>query len=369
VDYILRAKFGIFLMDERAEKFIASVKGSSGSKMCMSCRNVVGRLDPASVRLPFRHFSAPGLTDCEPQTAATFNADLEYLRAQHGVVTATTFNEMSQALGVTFDLHSLPYSDMRGCARIPETRFCDWMHNLCASGGVAQYQVNQFCLAVVASGLTLEMLDDFQQACRRPRSQTHLRKSFFKDRVVHSNTSHIKAFAGEILTVISVLRLFSDLVLAPIGAMAAHVSLLRLMSQMLEILLLGDGAVAHARLLQRISLQYHIEYLALMPQCVKPKLHYMHHTPDQIERHAANLSCFAPERKHQHKKQALNYIYRNMEVSLIVRNVDDMLRLAQQQDTFHPIRLQGNLKPLKVSDLLKTQFMLARRDVLPTAMT
>ena len=32
----IHAVFDRFLLDERAEKFIANVKGSSGSKMCMS---------------------------------------------------------------------------------------------------------------------------------------------------------------------------------------------------------------------------------------------------------------------------------------------------------------------------------------------
>ena len=359
-DRVLRAEFCVFLVDERAEKFITGAKGSSGSKMCLSCRNVVGRIDPASVRPPFRHFSIPGLDGCEPQTVATFNADLEYLRSQHGAVTATEFKGMQQALGIAFDLNSLPYSDMRGYARIPESRFCDWMHNLCASGGVVQYQVNQFCLALRTSGLSLQSLDDFQQRCRLPHCQSQLKKSFFKDRVATTDVAHIKAFAGEILSIICVLHLFSDIVLAPIGVMGAHVSLARLISRILQILRLGDGAVQHVAALQRLALQFHTEFLVAAPQCVKPKLHYMHHTGQQIARHAANLSCFAPERKHQANKQALNYIFRNMEVALAVRNVDSMLRLAQQAETFKPTRLDGTLKILKVTascfDLISRRF-------------
>jgi hypothetical protein len=364
-DYTLRAQFRIFLMDERAEKSIAGVKGSSGSKMCMSCRNVVGRIDPASVAPPFRHFSSPGLAGCDPQTIASFDADLEYLRGQHGAATNAQFNDMQQALGIAFDLDSLAYSDMRGCARIPDSRFCDWMHNLVASGGVAQYQVNQFVHAMATGGLPLQSLDDFQQRCRLPHCQSQLRKSFFKDRLAAGPKAHIKAFAGEMLSIICVLHLFSDLVLAPVAAIAEHASLLRLISKILQILQLGDRAVAHAATLQGLSLQYHTDYLALMPQCVKPKLHYMQHTAEQIERHGVNLSCFGPERKHQANKQALNFIFRHMEVALAVRNVDHMLRLAQQPDTFQPIRLQGTLKPHKVT--ARSFEIVSRRFGLPLA--
>ena len=57
--WILRAKFAVWLMDERAEKFLTSCKGSSGSKPCISCRNCVGRIDPADVSEGFMHFSKP----------------------------------------------------------------------------------------------------------------------------------------------------------------------------------------------------------------------------------------------------------------------------------------------------------------------
>lgn len=351
--YVLRASFGVFLVDERAEKAITSVKGSSGGKPCMSCRNVVGRIDAAAVTAPFRHFSVPGLAGCELQTTATFNADLDYLRAQHGVVHVPgqpSFKEMTQALGIAFDAHSLPYSDMRGCARIPETRYCDWMHNLCASGGVVQYQVNQFCLALETAGLSIEHLDEFQQACRAPHTNQKLRSTFFQDRVRRSPAGHIKAFASEILTVVVILELFCDLVLRPTGVMAEHVSLVRTMSMVLQILRMGDGAVRHARVLADLLLAYHTEFLALMPECCKPKLHYVHHTPGQIERHRVNLSCFGPERKHQMNKQALNYIYRHMEVALTRRNVDNMVGLAQEATTFQPIRLLGTLHRFKATD-------------------
>ena len=134
-DWILRADFSVFLLDERAEKFIAGVKGSSGTRMCMSCRNVVGRMSAEEVAAPFRHFSTPGLDGCDFHTYDTFCADLDHLQARCGAVTQTEFAEMQQALGITFDPNGLAFTDMRGYARIPESRFTDWMHTFCASGG------------------------------------------------------------------------------------------------------------------------------------------------------------------------------------------------------------------------------------------
>ena len=76
----------------------------------------------------------------------------------------------------------------------------------------------------------------------------------------------------------------------------------------------------------------------------------MNHTPQQIGKHRVNLSCFAPERKHQFNKQALDFIFRNMEVALVSRNADAMLRLAQQKSSFEPFRMCGNLREVKDTD-------------------
>ena len=56
----IKAGFGAFLLDERAEKFICCVKGSSGTKVCMSCQNVVARAHPDAVLgTGLRRFACP----------------------------------------------------------------------------------------------------------------------------------------------------------------------------------------------------------------------------------------------------------------------------------------------------------------------
>lgn len=349
-EWVLRANFAVFLFDERAEKFIYSVKGSSGSKMCVSCRNVVGRMDASDVVAPFRHFGVPGLGGCDFQTFDSFHADFDFLHAQKGVVPQARFEEMEQALGIKFCEHALPLTDMRGYARIPESRFTDWMHTLCASGGVVQYQVNQFCLALSDAGVPMERLDTFLDVIKVPWGNAKLKRSFFKDRVNRSTTAHIKAFAAEVLSAVVVLSLFSQLVLVPLGVMGEHVALIGVVAEMLDILQSGDRAVNHVARLQDLCLTYHTQYMALIPQCLKPKLHYMHHTPRQIGQHGKNLACFAPERKHQQNKQACNFIFRHMEVALAARNADEMLRLAQEEYTYVPIHPRGTLRVGKPCD-------------------
>ena len=58
------------------------------------------------------------------------------MKGKHGRVSKVKFSEMQQAFGITFDMHGLVYSDVEHIAKVPETRFCDWMHIMCASGRV-----------------------------------------------------------------------------------------------------------------------------------------------------------------------------------------------------------------------------------------
>jgi hypothetical protein len=43
--YLVRAQFAAILADEKAIKEVWSLKGSSGTKPCVCCKNVVGRMD------------------------------------------------------------------------------------------------------------------------------------------------------------------------------------------------------------------------------------------------------------------------------------------------------------------------------------
>lgn len=95
----LRAAFGAFLLDERAEQFIAGSKGASGTKLCMSCEKCVGRIHPDSAAEGFVHFTSPGPAGCRLHTYESWSANLDYLHDQHGQVTQARFKEMEQAFG------------------------------------------------------------------------------------------------------------------------------------------------------------------------------------------------------------------------------------------------------------------------------
>ena len=65
---------------------------------------------------------------------------------QHAAVVAGTlgignFKKQEQQLGYNYSPHGLLASDMAEAANLPDSIFMDWMHSLCSSGGMGQYEV------------------------------------------------------------------------------------------------------------------------------------------------------------------------------------------------------------------------------------
>ena len=105
------------------------------------------------------------------------------------------------------------------------------------------------------------------------------------------------------MSIVAILQLFCTIVLVPVGGLPQHVSLMQQAFEIVQLLRMGDAVVGHVDRLREVCLRYQTAFLDLMPSLVKPKMHYLHHTSQQVARHRINLSCFAPERKHQFNKQ------------------------------------------------------------------
>jgi hypothetical protein len=102
------------------------------------------------------------------------------LQTKRTTVTVTDFKFLEQCYGINYSDHGLLFDDhCRRVSNLQETMFWDWMHCIVASGGIGQYEVNQFVLKIVQSGVTLENLDTFVQQIKVPGSACKLDKRFF----------------------------------------------------------------------------------------------------------------------------------------------------------------------------------------------
>ena len=59
-------------------------------------------------------------------------------------------------------------------AQVPECICYDWMHNMCASGGVGAHNVNQFVRVVAQEGVALADITAFTQKSRTAQEQPQI---------------------------------------------------------------------------------------------------------------------------------------------------------------------------------------------------
>ena len=312
-EFVFKARFGCILADEKALKEAWSVKGASGTKMCLCCKNVVGRMEVERGGY-FVHYSWATPDDFDPHTDDSFEEMVELLVEANNTGTRAQLSDLCQAFGINFDMHALPFDeDLQGVVRPISGTCWDWMHILVASGGVFQYEANEFTRAIQGIGISLVEIDDFASNMKWPSSQTRLSRTFFQDRIVHSDASHLRGFASEMFLVAAVLTLFIEMVLTPANLLVEHNACFSYMCVILNILCSGDAAVANVAQLERAIALHHEAFIQLYGDSAKPKLHYLWHVPQCIRRWLANLSCFSAERKHRQVKKIANHTYRHFE--------------------------------------------------------
>jgi hypothetical protein len=62
------------------------------------------------------------------------------------------------------------------------------MHTLCASGGLAQFELNGLVLKLVERGFSTEDIDEWIGTVKRPKGMTPICRKFFQTRVAaHEN--------------------------------------------------------------------------------------------------------------------------------------------------------------------------------------
>jgi hypothetical protein len=88
---------------------------------------------------------------------------------------------MQQMMGITYDPSTLLFHEHTlALAGRPDAAFFDWMHNWCASSGVAQYHLNEFIRIILMHGITLTQLDEYTVTIVQPKSHTKLGKRFLR---------------------------------------------------------------------------------------------------------------------------------------------------------------------------------------------
>ena len=338
----IRMEFGGFLNDAKGHSDILGHNGASATKPCLSCLNVLGRVSMESVRPDgyFCHIKDPNCSKCVLATVNDYDEIVRLLREAHATGDEEAMKDITQKTGIKYEPRGLLFDDnMREVAQVPLKIYWDSQHAYFASGGLAQYQCNQLVRNVKRLGWTLEDLDEFAQSIKPPRSTDKLRKRFFQTRIRLRDGKKLKAFAGETLSVISVLGYFCDAILKPRRTLESHTRCFDLLRLLTDIILLGDRALEKGDLLQRTQCEHMKLFSRLYPKCVKNKMHTSWHVPQCMFRFGCNLTCFGPERKHRSSKTVASFTFRNIGKALLASEVHAFFKGIRDPSVFLPVFL------------------------------
>ena len=152
----LRAVFGCFLADEKAIKEVVSCKGASGWKPCVSCTNVVNKIDPGDDGA-LVHISCEDVSKFRRQTVFSLTFMARDLAAKRATAPKGEFEFLQKAYGLTYCPQAILYDEYtRTVVGFPDSVYWDWMHCLLASGGIGQYHVNLYWLWCVMASSCLK---------------------------------------------------------------------------------------------------------------------------------------------------------------------------------------------------------------------
>jgi hypothetical protein len=315
----LKLSFGCFLGDERALKEIAQVKGSSGIKPCLVCCNVVSRVSPEILGAGF----LVHVTECDPLrfsrwTPSTFREACEQVANSWATVSRAKALEQEKMCGILYEGgHGLLWGRNAARVAIPDGIYWDSMHCLWASGGIAQFELAGFLFALREAGLPWSAVSEFKDAFRFAGSKT-LRHFHLADRMPDHPGQHLRGFASEMLMVLVMLLAFSRKVLRPVNLLPDHCICLELLQE-LRCIVAPLDCLPDMIQARRVCQQHQVLCLRLYEGIGRPKLHYIWHVLDCIERHRVVLACFQTERRHKLSKSIGSFCFKSICKSMLTR--------------------------------------------------
>ena len=322
-----------------------SLKGPNGTVPCGICQNVVGRRQYFPADGTLVHVHSPEYDKFEMRTTASFSQAVELLKS-----TARTnpgkLKHFEQCLGIKYEPHGVMFDDATfGRLSPPMAMFPDWMHDFVASGGVAQWELNNLINVLGEKGIGKEDIDAWAQRITLPRSYAYISKTFFQDRVTANG--HIKAFASEVLACIELICFFLDEVVRSHAddELVRYLDCFALLRIILTIL--KRGLSKDIPLLRRVIQMHHVLYFSLHK--LIPKIHNAAHIADFWAYWGCLLSCFGPERHHRLLKKVMSWSYRGAQRTTLCYDVWSWMDRLGKDSTHIPYHLIGTIKPVNLS--------------------
>ena len=276
------------------------------------------------------------------RTPQRFNSIVQAMKQCAANDEAEQLEDLEAACGFKYDPQGVVFDESTAeLIDLSKAIYTDTAHCISASGGIAQYHINQFVLAIVnSSSTTLADLDSFAQ--RVKVAGCKLTSTFFQDRIKVGETEHMKCFASETLTATVVIVFFVDMVLVPAHLLVAAVLCFKHLEEML--FHIRAATIDHAQPALEACRKHHEAFMNLYPQCAKPKLHYLWHSLLSWIALGVQINCLGAEAEHKAPKRIMHFSYKNCYGTAMAYYLRSFLQGLQNPDTFEPTHLTGCFK-------------------------
>jgi hypothetical protein len=126
------------------------------------------------------------------RTPERFNSIVQAMKQCAANDEAEKLLDLEAAVGFKYDPQGLIFDESTAeFVDLSKAIYTDTAHCICASGGIAQFHINQLVLKIVdSSATTLADLDSFANRVNVPGSK--LTDTFFQDRIVVGDDKHMK---------------------------------------------------------------------------------------------------------------------------------------------------------------------------------
>ena len=315
---LLFARLSNILGDEAALKSIWSSKGAAGLFPCFNCKNVtlhsceLAQFDRGDYLVSIAHADAASFD-------AASNEDHwekhDMLARSLPVMTKKAFGDREKAVGIAFNPHGvLADVSLRSFVKPADVHTYDVMHVL-FSNGTCQLEI--YLLLEHAKQqlkITYQHVRVFMQAAWEwpgvHKKRGAAVADLFNESRAAASSETFKAGASEVLLVYPLLRHFAEKILSSSAAMQGHVASFLALCDVVDEVLRTKRCTGRELSHLRVAVNKHLTLFVNVysADLVRPKHHFMHHIPQQIERDRLSLDCWVHERKHQMVKKSCNWV-------------------------------------------------------------
>lgn len=328
--FVLAADFATLIADDKGHKEVWEFKGASGTKLCMTCQNIVQFVPDECMR--DRAYPLYGI-DCDDPTLFIKHTNssifklLDRMRTAKEEMGSTAYDKLEQVCGFCVDwdngLLSDPHLRAINVLKPIDQYYRDWMHITCVNG-LGQIEMFQIVKTMQRSGVPLDSLHAFAKRFVLPVSLGKVDDEFFTTtRFPKGNTDKkdLNCFSAEVLTYAPIILEFANSVAQSLDdAFRVQVTSFRLLCELLDLCSRSgpSKAMQHMDRIEMIIGDHNKAFVQAYNELglVRPKFHQLFHVPGLARKVGKLLSCFVTERKHRSLKQTSASLFRFYEKAL-----------------------------------------------------